>query len=67
MYVEINHQKTAVGIDCKTLQQLLENQQLVRQGIAVAVENRVVPRQKWSETELADGMKITVIQAVCGG
>ncbi|MDE6131310.1 MAG: sulfur carrier protein ThiS [Muribaculaceae bacterium] len=53
--------------DCKTLQQLLENQQLVRQGIAVAVENRVVPRQKWSETELADGMKITVIQAVCGG
>ncbi|MDE5643363.1 MAG: sulfur carrier protein ThiS [Muribaculaceae bacterium] len=67
MNVEINHQKTAVETDCKTLQQLLENQQLVRQGIAVAVENRVVPRQKWSETELADGMKITVIQAVCGG
>ncbi|MDE6099041.1 MAG: sulfur carrier protein ThiS [Muribaculaceae bacterium] len=67
MNVELNRDRVAVGDDCKTLLQLLENEKLVRPGVAVAVNNRVVPRTLWAETPLTEGMKVTVIQAVCGG
>lgn len=67
MNVEINNDKVAVEDGCNSLLNLLEHEKLVRPGIAVAVNNRVVPRAAWNETALADGMKITVIQAVCGG
>ena len=53
--------------DCKTLLQILELENLDGRGIAVAVDNCVVPRDRWAITELVDGMKITVIRAVCGG
>ncbi len=36
-------------------------------GVAVAVEGEVVPRARWSETELADGALIEVVVAVQGG
>jgi sulfur carrier protein len=36
-------------------------------GIAVAVDGEVVPRQRWQETELADGQRVEVVQAVQGG
>ena len=52
---------------CRTLAQLLGNEGLLAPGLAVAVENRVVPRQAWADTQLAEGMRITVIKAVCGG
>ena len=37
------------------------------EGVAGAVNNRVVPRAKWAATQLEEQMKITVIRAVCGG
>ncbi len=67
MKVEINHHEVAVEGDCKTLLQILELENLDGRGIAVAVDNCVVPRDRWAITELVDGMKITVIRAVCGG
>lgn len=36
-------------------------------GIAVAVDNKVVPAALWSQTALAEGSSLTVIRAVCGG
>lgn len=36
-------------------------------GIAVAVNNSVVPRTKWSIHELLEGDRILVIQATKGG
>ena len=38
-----------------------------RQGIAVAVDGEVVPRGEWERTELADGQRVEVVQAVQGG
>ncbi len=67
MKVEINHHEVAVEGDCKTLLQILELENLDGRGVAVAVDNCVVPRDSWANTELVDGMKITVIRAVCGG
>jgi sulfur carrier protein len=36
-------------------------------GIAAAVDGEVVPRDQWQSTELADGQRVEVVQAVQGG
>jgi sulfur carrier protein len=36
-------------------------------GVAVAVDGEVVPRGEWSGTELSDGQRVEVLQAVQGG
>ena len=36
-------------------------------GIAVALDGEVVPRGRWDETELRDGQRVEVVQAVQGG
>jgi len=36
-------------------------------GVAVAVEGEVVPRGEWKDTQLSDGQRIEVLQAVQGG
>jgi sulfur carrier protein len=36
-------------------------------GIAAAVDGEVVPRDQWEATELADGQRVEVVQAVQGG
>jgi len=36
-------------------------------GIAAALDGEVVPRDRWSDTELADGQHVEVVQAVQGG
>ena len=50
-----------------TLAELLARESLPREGIAVAVNNKVVPRSEWPTASLQEGAKITVIRAVCGG
>ena len=37
------------------------------QGVAVAVNDRVVSRQKWSEEKVADGDRVEIITARQGG
>ena len=36
-------------------------------GVAVAVNNRVVPRSEWASATLHEADKVTIIRAVCGG
>ena len=50
-----------------TLAELLAREGLPREGIAVAVNNKVVPRSEWPTASLQEGAKITVIRAVCEG
>ena len=51
-----------------TLQKVLEEQQLHEQrGIAVAVNNAVIPKIEWQQKVLADNDKITIIRATQGG
>lgn len=38
-----------------------------RRGIAVALEGEVVPRGRWAETPLADGVRVEVLEARQGG
>lgn len=67
MRVEINHKEINVADDCRSLAGLLASEGFTGVGQAVAVNNRVVPRTEWANFQLAEGMKITVIRAVCGG
>jgi sulfur carrier protein len=36
-------------------------------GVAVAVDGEVVPRGRWDSTELREGQRVEVVQAVQGG
>jgi sulfur carrier protein len=38
-----------------------------QKGIAVAVNDEVVPRSQWSAHELADGDRVEIIRATQGG
>lgn len=67
MRVEINHKPVEVNPGVATLGALLKDQEMDGKGRAVAVNNSVVPHAQWDSFPLADGMKITVIRAVCGG
>jgi sulfur carrier protein len=37
------------------------------QGVAVAVDGEVVPRREWPDTELSEGQRVEVLNAVQGG
>lgn len=67
MKVEINRKEVLLPEGCDTLTALLQSQGISEKGHAIAVNNRVVPRAQWAEYTIAEGMKITVIKAVCGG
>lgn len=36
-------------------------------GLAVAVDKQVIPKNRWDETELVEGMDVEVLRAVQGG
>lgn len=51
-----------------TLAELLESKGLAdKTGIAVALDNTVVPRTEWNTTRLEEGAKILLIGASYGG
>ena len=65
MKIKINDKET--NVKATSLQELAQELTLPEKGIAVAVNNRMVPRSNWQLTELHDGDKIVIIKAVCGG
>ncbi len=66
MKVFLNQREVTVE-DGATLQELLTSQGINTVGIAVAIDNKIVSRDKWAQTALTDGAKIVVIQATYGG
>ena len=40
---------------------------LPEKGIAVAVDNAMVPRMEWESFTLKEGANIVIIKAACGG
>lgn len=67
MEVDINGRRIHVDGERMTLSCLLEKEGFAGAGRAVAVNNRVVPRGEWDSFVVEEGMKLTVIRAVCGG
>ena len=66
MKVFLNHQEICVGSRV-TLRDLLAGQSITSDGVAVADNNRIISKEDWPDTFLANGDKVTVIRATCGG
>ena len=66
MKLSVNRQ--AVEADAgETLAGLLQRMSVPAEGVAVAVNNRVVPRSEWATTPLHEEDRITIIRAARGG
>lgn len=65
MKIKINNQ--IVDVQSKTLGELATEQKLPAKGVAVAVNNKMVPRSEWNDFVLADEQQITILKAFCGG
>lgn len=65
--MEILFNQQPLQVSATNLLALSLELQLPASGIAMAVNNRLVPRTQWQEFLLQDGMSILVIKAVCGG
>ncbi|MBB3324982.1 sulfur carrier protein ThiS [Atlantibacter sp. RC6] len=66
MRIALNDQQT----DCAeaiTLHRLLEQQGLLKPGIALAVNDAIVPRSQWPEHVLQDGDSVLLFQVIAGG
>lgn len=65
MKVTVNSKLTETKAE--NLARLAEELALPATGVAMAINNRMVPRTAWSEQALAEGDSILIIKAVCGG
>ena len=65
MKVLVNNKEVKTG--ATTLSQLIEELALPMQGIAVAVDNRIVLRTEWTKCILREYMPNIIIKAACGG
>ncbi len=65
MQVFVNNKE--VTTEATNLSELIAQLGLPAQGVAAAVDNKMVPRTEWSGFALGEGAKVTVIKAACGG
>lgn len=65
MKVSVNNKEVETG--ATTLSQLTEELSLPTQGIAIAVNNRMIKRTEWANYSLSEGISIVIIKAACGG
>ncbi len=66
MEIVFNGQEVAVAPDT-CLKKFLEDQGFTSQGVAVACDDEIVPKSKWDEFLLKDGIKLDVFNLVAGG
>lgn len=65
MKLTVNQQ--SIETKATNLEQLVAELNLPNQGVAVAVNNRLVKRTEWADFSLTDDAQITIIKAACGG
>ena len=66
MQIIVNN-KTMELAEESTLSTLAETLRLPEKGVAMAVNNQMIPREEWSETRLQEQAQVVVIKAACGG
>lgn len=65
MKIRINNKET--DVQAESLLDLAKELSLPERGVAVAVNNHMIPRTDWQQTALKDDDNIVIIKAVCGG
>lgn len=63
--VIVNNKEVETKAD--TLLELTRELALPAQGVALAVNNRMIPRTEWEKQSLNEGAQIVIIKAACGG
>ena len=66
MKVQVNNKEVEL-IPNSTLTQLMTQLELPVQGIAIAVNNKMIPRTEWERFELHENDNLVIIKAACGG
>ena len=66
MKVQVNNKEVEMT-PASTLTQLAAQLELPVQGIAIAVNNKMIPRSEWEKFALQENDNIVVIKAACGG
>ena len=64
IYINQNEIETQDSISIK---ELLDMQQISIEGTAIAIDNKLVPKNEWNDRILTEGNKITIIRATFGG
>lgn len=67
MKIEINNESYDVERNITISELLNITPNIPKQGIAIAVNNKVVSKHKWEHEIIPDGAKITIIKAFYGG
>jgi sulfur carrier protein len=67
MQITFNNQPIEVNSDCTLLQLLVQQNLSDKQGIAVAVNNQVIPRAQWPHCRLLFNQVVVVFTAAQGG
>lgn len=65
MKVKINNSE--VDVQATTVAQLAAERQLPEKGVAVAINNEMVPRTEWDSHAVKEGDDIVILKAFCGG
>ena len=57
----------AQDVEADTVADVVTRLTTATKGVAVAVDDMVVPRSQWARTELRDGARVEVLVATQGG
>ncbi|MRT15025.1 sulfur carrier protein ThiS [Enterobacteriaceae bacterium RIT711] len=66
MHIQFNDEPLQCP-DNLTLEKLLEQLRLLKPGVALAINQSIVPREQWEAHLLNDGDQILLFQAIAGG
>lgn len=66
MKISVNNKETEIA-NGGTLADLAAQLELPAQGVAIAVNNKMVPRAQWKDTILNENDSLVIIKAACGG
>lgn len=65
MKVLVNNKETE--LNGSTVADLVRELALPEKGVAIALQNRIVPRTQWKQQPLQEGDSLVIIKAACGG
>lgn len=67
MSIQITINNEGKQTEAANIQMLATELALPERGVALAVNNRVIPRTAWEGTALNEGDNVTIIKAAFGG
>jgi len=66
MKVQVNNKETELQSQ-SSIEQMALSMDLPSAGVAIAVNNKMVPRTEWDQFILNENDQIVIIKAACGG